>query len=105
MYDYVLGFNEMYNRVSFDRHYYNLGDAIIIYDNLVSNEKHKYEQLFHTSEIMEIVYEYNDEILLKFGDTGYFVRVRQLLDIGDFSVSKGDYNYEMYGYISCLFHE
>ena len=99
-YDYVLGYNEMYNGVSFDRHYYNLGDAVIIYDNIISAEEHGYEQLFQASEVMEIVYEANDETLFKLGDTGYYVRVRQLLDVGDFSVVKGDFSDEKYGYIS-----
>ena len=37
-YDYVLGYNEMYQDVKFDRHFYNLGDGIIIYDNIVSEK-------------------------------------------------------------------
>lgn len=99
-YDYVLGYNEMYNGVSLDRHYYNLGDAVIIYDNIISNEEHGYEQLFHSSEVMQVIDEKNDEVLFKLGDTGYYVRVRQLLDVGDFSIAKGDFDSEIYGYIS-----
>lgn len=49
-YDYVSGYNEMYNDVSFDRHFYNLGDAIIVYDNIESASEHIYSQLLHASE-------------------------------------------------------
>lgn len=78
-YDYVLGFNEMYSGVSIDRHFYYLRDnAILIYDNIKSKEKHIYSQLFHLGEKLKIIAQSSNEIVAQIGNSGYKVRIRQL---------------------------
>lgn len=76
--DYVLAYNDMYNGVEIDRHFWSSGDLTILYDNIVSDETHTYSQLFHLAEHIEIVSATEDETVLQIADTGYFVRVRQL---------------------------
>ena len=99
-YDYVGGFNDMYEGVMFDRHFYNLGDAFVIYDNIISDEEHKYSQLFQLSDSCEVVESNNNEVLIKIADSGYFARVRQFVENSDLSIVKGDFDKEKYGYIS-----
>ncbi|MBQ6570464.1 MAG: alginate lyase family protein [Clostridia bacterium] len=76
-YDYVLGYNDMYDGVSIDRHFYNFGDAIVIFDDIVSSEEHTYSQLFHFSEFITDVKAENGELVGRIGDSGCFVRIRQ----------------------------
>lgn len=99
-YDYVGGFNDMYEGVMFDRHFYNLGDAIILYDNIISDEEHTYSQLFQLSDSCEIVARNDNEVLIRIADSGYFARVRQLVGNPALSMITGDFNNERYGYIS-----
>lgn len=103
-YDYVLGYNEMYSGVSFDRHFYNLGDAIIIYDNMESDEIHKYSQILHASEEMKVVKKSENETLFALNvdnsEKKYYVRVKQLLCNGKNTVVHGDYEDAEFGYIS-----
>ncbi len=87
--DYVLGFNNQYTGVQFDRHFYNLGDSIILYDNIVSEDTHTYTQLLHASEEMELVEEGQQEVLFRLADTGYYVRVKQLIPCGSNRVTYG----------------
>lgn len=77
-YDYVLGFNSMYNGVEIDRHFYRLGDAIVLFDDIDSREKHEYSQLFHLSESMKVLSHSNTEVIMSLADTGYIVRIRQI---------------------------
>lgn len=100
LYDYVCGYNEMYDGVSHDRHFYNLGDAIILWDDITSNGKHMYSQLFHASESMKLISVNNTETLFKLADTGYFVRVKQLCSNGNNSVISGNFEDAKYGYVS-----
>lgn len=88
--DYVLGFNNQYTGVQFDRHFYNLGDSIILYDNIVSEDTHTYTQLLHASEEMELVEEGQQEVLFRLADTGYYVRVKQLIPCGSNHVLYGE---------------
>lgn len=99
-YDYVGGFNDMYEGVMFDRHYYNLGDAIIIYDNIISDEEHTYSQLFQLSDSCEVVESSDNEVLIRIADSGYFARVRQIVGNPSLSMITGDFENERYGYIS-----
>lgn len=99
-YDYVAGFNDMYNGVKIDRYFYNLGDALIIYDNVQSNDEHVYSQLFHTAEHMELVNHTKKEVLFKLGETDYYVRIKQFMDVENSKVIRGDFDKETYGYIS-----
>lgn len=77
-YDYVLGFNSMYKGVEIDRHFYCLGDAIILYDDIEAEEEHEYSQLFQLSESVEILSHSDTEVILALADTGYTVRIRQI---------------------------
>lgn len=77
-YSYVCGFNNAYNNVSIERHFYYFGQAILIFDDIHSVSEHTYTQLFHLGEDMKVVSRSNEEILLQIGKTEYFVRVRQL---------------------------
>lgn len=80
-YDYVLGFNSMYSDVEIDRHFYYAEDAIVLYDDIAAGEVHKYSQLFHLSESMNIL-DYSDtEVIMSIADTDYIVRIRQLGDV------------------------
>lgn len=97
-YDYILGFNEMYHDVSFDRHFYNLGDAIIIYDNLESVSSHVYSQLLHASEEMQLIESKKDCVLYKIGN--HYVRVQQLTENGQNMLIHGDEERQLFGYIS-----
>lgn len=99
-YDYVCGYNEMYDGVSYDRHYYNLGDSIIIWDDINSSEKHTYTQLFHASEYMNLVSQNDIETVFELADTGYFIRIKQLSSLGKNSIVAGDFGKEKFGYIS-----
>jgi|GEM_PF-1967656 Heparinase II/III-like protein. len=99
-FEYVAGFNDMYNGVNMDRYFYNLGDAIVIYDNISSNDKHKYSQLFHVAENMEVIENSDSEVLFSLGDTGYNVRIKQLLNSTSAQVIRGDFDKETFGYIS-----
>ena len=99
-YDYVSGYNEMYNDVSFDRHFYNLGDAIIVYDNIESASEHIYSQLLHASEKMQVEKRSDNEVIFSLGEGQYFVRVQQLLGNGENELIHGDKNKEKFGYIS-----
>lgn len=99
-YDYVLGYNEMYEGVSFDRHFYNLGEAIIIYDNIVAEEEHTYSQLLHLSEDMTLITLSDTEALYQIGAGQYYVRIKQLVSNGKNAVIHGDYGSAEYGYIS-----
>ncbi|WP_252247357.1 alginate lyase family protein [Clostridium sp. ZBS4] len=98
-YDYVVGYNEMYNGVKMDRHFYNLGDVIIIYDDIKSKEIHNYSQLFHTSEYIDVLSKSKNEILYKLGDSGYNVRIKQLLNNTKLNNIKGDFEEEEFGYL------
>lgn len=92
----------MYQGVSFDRHFYNLGDAIIIHDNMESDTEHMYSQLFHASEAMKVVESSKDETLFSLEtESGmYYIRVSQLLKNGDNVIIHGDMDKEGFGYIS-----
>lgn len=98
-YSYAAGFNDMYSGVMFDRYFYNLGDAFIIYDNIVSDEEHTYSQLFHIPEFNKVI-EHNDEYaLISIGNSKYRARIRQY-NSTKLEVIHGDFDKEKFGYIS-----
>ena len=77
-YSYACGFNNAYNNVSIERHFYYFGQAILIFDDIHSVSEHTYTQLFHLGEKAKVISRSNEEVLIQIGRTGYFVRVRQL---------------------------
>lgn len=99
-YDYVAGYNDMYEGVMYDRYFYNLGEAIIIFDNLISDNNHNYSQLFQLSDNCSVV-DYNDrEVLIKIADSGYYARVKQLVGDVTLNIIRGNTPDKSYGYIS-----
>ncbi|MBR5774602.1 MAG: heparinase II/III-family protein, partial [Clostridia bacterium] len=77
-YSYACGFNNAYENVSIERHFYYFGQAILIFDDIRSVSEHTYTQLFHLGEDMRVVSRSNEEVIIKIGRTGYYARVRQL---------------------------
>ena len=98
--EHLLAFNDMYDGVQIDRHFYSMGDLTLLYDNIVSSDTHTYSQLFHLSEDMTVLEAEDDEVLIQIADTEYFVRIRQLASGTKLSVIHGDFDKEEYGYIS-----
>ena len=99
-YDYVLGFNDEYAGVGWDRAFYNLGEGMILHDTLTSSSRHSYSQLLHLSEDISICSASDHEIMLAISDSGYYVHIIQENPIGHYSIHKGDFAEEEYGYIS-----
>lgn len=100
LYDYILGFNDAYQGVKIDRHFYSMGNAILLFDNIKSNEEHSYTQLFHLSQTINLVKHNDQEIVLSIDKTDFFVRIKQLVGGPKFTIHTGDFQKEDYGYIS-----
>lgn len=98
-YDHIVGFNDEYDGVQWDRHYYNLGDCIIVFDDIVSEESHIYSQLFHLSEHCTLVEYDGSSCLFAIESSGYFVRISQVGAHGINELIKGDEK-STYGHIS-----
>lgn len=88
-YDHITGYNEMYNGVSIDRHFYSVGDITVIYDNIKSRTEHVYSQIFHLAENIEILNYCDDEVLLGIGDSGYRTRIIQCVKGCELSIIEG----------------
>jgi len=99
VYDYLLGFNDAYHGVKIDRHFYSIGNAILLFDNIKSNDKHTYSQMFHLSQTVRIIKSEDKEVLISVGES-HFVRIRQLLGAPELSLHTGDFKNEECGYIS-----
>ena len=99
-YDYVIGYNNMYDGVQIDRHFFYMDNAIVLYDDIISEKEHVYSQMFHTSEYTNIEYADDDEVLLSIADTDYKVRIRQFSDDVILHVINGETADAGYGYIS-----
>ncbi|MDE8731924.1 heparinase II/III family protein [Eubacteriales bacterium DFI.9.88] len=76
-YDHIIGYNDMYEDVSIDRHFYSLHDVTVLYDNIMAKGAHTYTQVFHLSEHMKIVDKSNRQVLMQIKDTEYMVRIKQ----------------------------
>ncbi|WP_269477113.1 DUF6270 domain-containing protein [Hominibacterium faecale] len=76
-YDHIIGYNDMYEGVSIDRHFYSLHDVTVLYDNIMAKGTHTYTQIFHLSEHMKIVDKSNRQVLMQIKDTEYMVRIKQ----------------------------
>lgn len=99
-YDYAVGRNDCYQGVRFDRHFYNLKNAIILFDDLKSDESHTYSQLFQLSDVMRVIEQKDNYVLLTLGRTGYNVRITQLGENPEYSIIMGDGKKAGYGYYS-----
>ncbi len=77
-YSYARGFNNAYNNVSIERHFYYFGQAILIFDDIHSVSEHTYTQLFHLGEDVRVISRSNEEVLIQISKTEFFVRIRQL---------------------------
>lgn len=106
LYQYVLGYNEQYAGVQIDRHVYSANDAILIFDDIRSDEEHVYSQLFQLSDDLRLIEESDHEIVFGLGDTSYVVRIRQL-DTPSISheVIRGGDEENFYGYASNTLNE
>lgn len=99
-YDYLLAFNDAYFGVYIDRHFYSMNNMILLYDNIKSDSIHTYRQLFHLSQSVSINAVANNEVLIKISNTGYYVRIKQLLGDPKLKIQTGDFRESDYGYIS-----
>ena len=99
-YDYISAYNDIYDGVSIERHVYNLGEAYVLYDNILSNDEHVYSQLFQCSDDMEIIQKNDTEVYMKIKDTDYYVRVKQINQGTDLSVYNGQQKGSYYGTMS-----
>ena len=98
--DEVAAFNNMYSGVEMDRHFYSSGDLTVLYDNILSEENHTYSQLFHLAENIHILSQSDDETVLSIADTGYTVRMRQMLPAQLEVISGKTDGQPMYGHMS-----
>lgn len=99
-YNYVGGFNNAYNGVEIDRHFYSFEETIILYDNIRSEESHMYSQLFHLGPDMSVVQMNGSSVLLKIADTDYLVRITQHLENTELSHYYGENKECKFGIIS-----
>ncbi|MDU5141607.1 MAG: alginate lyase family protein [Paenibacillus dendritiformis] len=100
IYDYILGFNDAYQGVKIDRHFYRIGsNAILLFDNIKSSENHTYSQMFHLLPSTKIITNNENEILLKVSNN-CFVRIKQLIGKPKLFTYTGDFQNSDYGYIS-----
>lgn len=98
--DEVIAYNNMYEGVQIDRHFYYGGDVIVLVDNIKSDIKHEYSQLFQLSEYMTIENSDDKELVAAIGDSGYKLRIRQFGQIPSLSVINGNGGSAEYGYLS-----
>lgn len=83
-YTYVRGYNNLYETVLIDRTVvYVNEDTILLVDDIVSDELHKYTQNFHLSDQMKIIEKNKDRVLLQIADSKWFVLIRQFGDVID----------------------
>ncbi len=99
-YESVSGYNDMYEGVSIDRQFINLGDGIMIRDNMASDSIHTYSQLFHCGQSMKLISQKENMLLFQIANSPYYVRVQDLTRKADIDVVHGDFADSQYGYIS-----
>lgn len=98
--DEVIAYNNMYEGVQIDRHFFYGGDVIVLIDNIKSDVEHEYSQLFQLSEYMKIESGDDQELIAAIGDTGYKLRIRQFGDIPSLNIINGNGGSSDYGYLS-----
>lgn len=98
--DKVLAFNNMYEGVQIDRHFFYGGDTIVVVDDIQSDSFHDYSQLFHLSEYMTIESSTDTEVVASIGNSGYKIRIRQLGNAPSLSVINGSDINAQYGFLS-----
>ncbi len=99
-YDYIKAFNKAYEGVKLERKFYSSGDITILYDNMYSENRHKYSQIFNLSEFMKIEKIEENKVILKIADTDYYVEIIQYANNPLLSVIEGNINVAGYGLIS-----
>ena len=98
--DTVLAYNNMYDDVQIDRHFFYGGDTIILVDDIKSSSSHTYSQLFHLSEYMTIDSSSDSEVVASIGDSGYRLRIRQYALQPSLEIINGKDADASYGYLS-----
>ncbi len=98
--DTVLAYNNMYDDVQIDRHFYYGGDTIVLVDDIKSPTPHRYSQLFHLSEYMTIASSDDAEVTAFIGDSGYKLKIRQFSGAPSLEIINGGDTDAAYGYLS-----
>lgn len=88
--DKVIAYNNMYEGVQIDRHFFYGGDTIVLIDDIKSDVEHEYSQLFQLSEYMKIEKVEDEELVAAIGDSGYKLHIRQFGDVPSLSIINGD---------------
>ena len=88
--DYVLGINNYFEDADLIRHFINFKEAILLVDECVSQNSHKYTQNFQCGPDMKIISAMDNEVLMQIADTDYFVRIKQLRNNTSSEVLKGE---------------
>lgn len=100
-YESVTGFNNIFNGVNIDRTInYIDGDNFLIVDDIKSKESHKYSQVFHLSNEVEIEKLTTNGMILKIKDTDYHVVLQQLNPVDKVSKFSGTNDVNHLSFIS-----
>lgn len=98
--DYVIGYSNMYDDVQIDRHFLYGGDVIVIIDDISAGREHEYSQLFQLSEYMTIESAENNEVVAAIGDSGYKLRIHQMVADPSLSIINGEQEDAEFGHLS-----
>lgn len=103
-YEVVTGFNNIYQGVNIDRNIIYLdGSHFLIVDDIISNDRHDYSQLFHLSNDVSILELSDHEVVLEIMGTDYVVLLHQLEKVDSLELYNGDKNKNRISYISTGF--
>ena len=95
-YDYMLGTSSLYDGVSIDRHiFYVRPDAMVIFDDIISNEIHEYTQVFHSNVGWQLLEKTSNTILIQSPEKNFNVRIKQFKFVGGWTdIVTGDFKGE-----------
>ncbi|MFY0544178.1 alginate lyase family protein [Brevibacillus sp. H7] len=100
-YEVVTGFNNVYDGVNIDRSIsYINGNHFLIVDDIVSRERHKYSQVFHLANDVELVKWSRHDAILKIKGTDYYVLLQQLNGADDAKKYSGNEDPHHLSYVS-----
>lgn len=92
-YQSIVAFNNIFDGVLIDRNLNIIdGNNFIIYDDIVSGEYHKYTQVFHLSNDVEIMDLSRDYAILNIKKTKYCVLLEQLNSSDNVTYFEGNHN-------------
>ncbi|MGG3453183.1 heparinase II/III domain-containing protein [Paenibacillus rhizolycopersici] len=100
-YESVSGYNNIYKGIQIDRTINIIdGNNFLIVDDIVSDDHHKYSQIFHLSNDMDIISLTKDYTILKIKDTDFFLLLKQLHSIDQNNVYYADFDSKYLSFIS-----